>query len=283
MGLFLYKIMSLKEEVPRELQQFAELIDKASGRYGYNEIFEDWVDYMIACFSFEGDPKLVEHLKKKYGDVYAVFDNLLREYINVCNRELGRKEWYDGLGIIYETISSRWKSSRMGQFFTPPSLVDVMVGISEIDENVSGKTVCDPACGSGRFLIAHHAHNPKNYQYGQDLDRICAKMTAVNMMIHGCRGEVACMNTITMEWYFGFYINPYIKMFGKPQIVPVKKYEDSIFYAGGSIFEQNKKKESKQLTVVDVGELKKEPVKKEVIKQVIVKVEPAQIAQLSLF
>ena len=276
--------MSLKQEVSKELKPLAELMDSMSG-YGYNDIFTDWIDYMIACFRFDGDAELAEQLKRKYEKQYPIFDEMLREYINVCNSEIGRKEWYDGLGIIYETIASRWKSSRMGQFFTPPSIVDLMVMINPSGEEIgTGKTVNDPTCGSGRLLIAHHAHCPGNFQYGQDLDPICAKMTAINMMIHGCRGEVACMNTLTMEWRFGFYINPYLHKFGSPQIVKVKEYQDSIFYAGGSVFEQKKeKKESKQLTVVDVGELKKEPVKKEVIKQVIVRVEPAKIAQLSLF
>ena len=283
MGLFLYIIMSLKQEVSKELKPLAELMDSVSA-HGYNDIFTDWIDYMIACFRFDGDAELAEQLKRKYGKHYPVFDEMLREYMNVCNSEIGRKEWYDGLGIIYETIASRWKSSAMGQFFTPPSIVDLMVMINPSGQEIgTGKTVSDPTCGSGRLLISHHAHAPGNYQYGQDLDPICAKMTAINMMIHGCRGEVACMNTLTMEWYFGFYINPYLHKFGSPQIVKVREYQDSNFYAGERIFEQNKKKESKQLTVVDVGELKKEVVKKEVIKQVIVRVEPAKIAQLSLF
>jgi type I restriction enzyme M protein len=284
-GLFLYTNMNLKQELPKELKPLAELMDSMSSGHGYNDIFTDWIDYMIACFRWDGDADLAERLKRKYGKQYPIFDKLIREYVNVMEEQTKRKEWYDGLGIIYETIASRWKSSAMGQFFTPPTIVDFMVMINVSGQEIgTGKTVSDPTCGSGRLLIAHHVHFPGNYQYGQDLDPICAKMSALNMMWHGCVGEVSCMNTLTMEWRFGYYINPYLRKFGAPQIVYIREYKDSNFYADASVFEQKKeKKESKQLTVVDVGELKKEPVKKEVIKKIIVKVEPAQTAQLSMF
>jgi type I restriction enzyme M protein len=267
--------MSLKQDVSKELKPLAELMDLTAGRFGYNDIFTDWIDYMIACFRFDGDAELAERLKRKYEGQYPIFDKMLRTYLDIQKVQVNSfSEWYDGLGIIYETIASRWKSSAMGQFFTPPSIVDFMVMVNtSMAEIGTGKTVSDPTCGSGRLLIAHHAHCPGNFQYGQDLDPICAKMTAINMMLHGCVGEVACMNTLTMEWRFGYYINPYLNKFGSPQIVKVREYKDSIFYAGGSIYEVGKKAlgkvEKVELNVdIDVPLLKKEPVK---------------IAQLSLF
>ncbi|MDZ7777150.1 MAG: N-6 DNA methylase [Bacteroidales bacterium] len=38
----------------------------------------------------------------------------------------------------------------MGQFFTPRTIVDFMVEVLDPQE---GEIICDPACGSGGFLI----------------------------------------------------------------------------------------------------------------------------------
>lgn len=273
MGLFCCFKMSLKQEISKELHSLAELMDKTAGPYGYNEIFADWIDYMVACFSTDGDPKLAKHLQEKYTDCYAVFDRMLKEYLYIMEAQTKRHEWYDGLGIIYEAIASRWKSSKMGQFFTPPSIVDLMVAINTTGQEIGkGKTVNDPTCGSGRLLIAHHAAYPGNRQYGQDLDPICAKMTAVNMLLHGCVGEVSCMNTITMEWYFGFYVNPYLSAIRRPQLVRVRQYQDSNFWTGGSIYDINK------------VETYEDKAKKQTEKRVIqLKKAPVEVAQLSLF
>jgi type I restriction enzyme M protein len=265
--------MSLKQDISKELMPIAELLDKTAGRFGYNEIYGDWIDYMVACFEWDGDIVLANHLKSKYGKDYQIFNDLLVEYMNICKHQIERKEWYDGLGIIYETISSRWKSSAMGQFFTPPPIVDLMVAFNGREEIGTGKTVSDPTCGSGRLLIAHHAKYPGNYHYGQDLDPICAKMSAINMMIHGCVGEVSCMNTLTMEWRFGYFINPYLGRIKTPQIVKIKNYEDSHFYVGGSIYEVGKK-------AINKIEKFEENVKAaKILRQEKVKVD----AQLSLF
>jgi type I restriction enzyme M protein len=257
--------MNLRQELPKELKDFGMLMDLASIRHGYNEVFSDWIDYMIACFRFDGDAELGQILASKYESEYPVFDKMFRTYLDCYNAQVySYNGWYDGLGIIYETIASRWKASNLGQFFTPPGIVDLMVMIN-ISGEERGKTINDPTCGSGRMLIASHAKFPGNFQYGQDLDPICAKMSAINMMLHGCVGEVACMNTLTMEWYFGYYINPYLSRFKMPQIVKVRVYEDSIFYTGGSIFEIGKK---------DFG---KED------EQVLNIIKPAKNVQLSLF
>jgi type I restriction enzyme M protein len=224
--------MTLKQEVPIELKEFAGIMDSAQGRFSYNDWFTDFVDYMTACFLTTGDPALANRLKDKYGNQYHIFDKLLMAYLEMMKKEnLVEGYWYDGFGIIYETITSRWKSSKMGQFFTPPSIVDLMTMFTEDDgEKQKGKTINDPTCGSGRMLIAHHVRNLGNYYYGQDLDPICTKMTALNMLLHGCIGEVACMDTLQMKWYFGYKINPYLMIAGIPCIKSVESWEQSAFY-----------------------------------------------------
>lgn len=56
----------------------------------------------------------------------------------------------DVLGIAFELLVNQEMKGEMGQFFTPRQVVDMMVKMvaPTIEE-----TVCDPACGSGGFLI----------------------------------------------------------------------------------------------------------------------------------
>jgi type I restriction enzyme M protein len=84
-----------------------------------------------------------------------------------------------------------------GQYFTPRPLIEAIVDI--IDPKPS-ETICDPACGTGGFLLAAHdyvvKHNPnltktekrklkeetvKGYELVQSVVRLCA----MNLLLHG--------------------------------------------------------------------------------------------------
>lgn len=85
-----------------------------------------------------------------------------------------------------------------GQFFTPDPICDVMAQMSVSSEE-SGKRVLDPACGSGRTLLAAAKINPKNEFYGVDLDHRCAQMTAINLALHNLNGWVVHGNSLSNE------------------------------------------------------------------------------------
>ena len=56
----------------------------------------------------------------------------------------------DVKGIAFEQFLGTTFRGELGQYFTPRTIVDFMTNILEPKEN---ETVCDPACGSGGFLI----------------------------------------------------------------------------------------------------------------------------------
>lgn len=117
--------------------------------------------------------------------------------------------WLDFFGGIYEEMyQSKGKASALGQFYTPPSLCDLLAYCSKPCE---GK-INDCACGSGRTLLAgaSAAGFPRsNYYIGEDLDIVSVKMCALNLMIHGCQGRVVQHDTLTNPVCFdyGFRIN----------------------------------------------------------------------------
>ena len=84
-----------------------------------------------------------------------------------------------------------------------------LTGAAEIPGN-DDITVCDPACGSSRCLIAHSRVNPNNrlrsFYVGKDLDYTCVMMSVLNYFVHGMKGVVIHMNTLLMEIYRGYRI-----------------------------------------------------------------------------
>lgn len=69
--------------------------------------------------------------------------------------ELGRYQFLDAevdvKGMAYEAMVATSMKRERGQFFTPRNVVEAMV---EILDPGPGERVLDPACGSGRFLVA---------------------------------------------------------------------------------------------------------------------------------
>ncbi len=56
----------------------------------------------------------------------------------------------DVKGIAFEKFLGTTFRGELGQFFTPRTLVDYIVGLLDPEE---GEIICDPCCGSGGFLI----------------------------------------------------------------------------------------------------------------------------------
>lgn len=84
-----------------------------------------------------------------------------------------------------------------GQFYTPEHICTLMAQISMPDN--SGQRVLDPACGSGRTLLAAADINRHNEFYGVDVDHRCVQMTAINLALRNLYGYVIHGNSLTNE------------------------------------------------------------------------------------
>jgi type I restriction enzyme M protein len=220
--------MGFLDDAPRSVNGMVCVMrDLGQYRYDVGDVFKDFVDYAVACFSYHGDQVLADQLKAKYGNDYQKLNEMLVAWIRIMDERITNDVlWFDALGTLYEYLASRSKKSWLGQFFTPPDLCDLMTQISSplpLSSQERGKRVNDCACGSGRTLLSFNAHHPGNMLYGEDLDPICAKMTALNMAIHGCQGQATCMDSLCQDWKFCFEVNPYHRLGSPPipHLVPV--------------------------------------------------------------
>ena len=101
-----------------------------------------------------------------------------------------------------------------GQYFTSESITSLMAELtaSEPEADAEGpKTVCDPCCGSGRFLLSFAEHH-RNWEFvGQDIDFRCVQMTAINLGLRNLYGYVLWGNSLADErkraFRTGFNVN----------------------------------------------------------------------------
>jgi type I restriction enzyme M protein len=71
-------------------------------------------------------------------------------------------------GEIYEGLlekNAQDTKSGAGQYFTPRPLIKAIVDVMVPE---SGQTICDPACGTGGFLLAAHDYITNRYQLDRD-------------------------------------------------------------------------------------------------------------------
>src|SRR6202030_4163310 len=106
----------------------------------------------------------------------------------------------DVKGAIYEGLLERNAAevkSGAGQYFTPRPLIDAMV---EIVDPEPGKTVCDPACGTGGFLLQAYERMKRHPRAtdkgiaaklrrdtfrGFDIVPGVVRLAAMNLYLHG--------------------------------------------------------------------------------------------------
>ncbi len=88
-----------------------------------------------------------------------------------------------------------------GQYFTPRPLIAAMV---EVIAPQPGQAICDPACGTGGFLLAAHDYLAKHYQldraqkmklksgtfFGIELVDSVTRLCAMNLLLHGIGGDL---------------------------------------------------------------------------------------------
>ncbi|MCL2080406.1 MAG: type I restriction-modification system subunit M [Oscillospiraceae bacterium] len=93
----------------------------------------------------------------------------LSKVINMVDSENWSSMSSDVKGDIYEDLLEKIAAdtkSGAGQYFTPRALINAMVKCVRPEP---GKTVADPCCGSGGFLLAVKSHIER--EYGKQLDR----------------------------------------------------------------------------------------------------------------
>lgn len=171
------KTAGLKDKDGREIASLGEALDNAMSL-------------------LEAQSKQLEGvLPKSY---YKFKDELLSALLRNFDNELLNDVGGDVLGRIYEYFLGKFAKAVAqddGVFFTPKSLVRLIVNIIEPEKGI----LLDPACGSGGMFVQTGDFvnnkgmeaNKKMTFYGQEKTEFNAKLCAMNMAVHGLNGNIA--------------------------------------------------------------------------------------------
>lgn len=169
----------------------------------------DWI-MQQAALSEVDLPKLVteamtaieeefQPLKSVLPKDYGIFEpNVLEDLMRLFNSEQIKQATGDVFGRIYEYFLAKFsiqKAHDNGEFFTPSSLVQMIVNVIEPDHG----TVFDPACGSGGMFVqsSHFIEHEggdtakKVVFYGQEKNRDTIHIAKMNLAVHGLEGKIA--------------------------------------------------------------------------------------------
>lgn len=185
-------------------------------------------DFLIALTDADNRAEAIIHAMESIETDYTNLRNQLpkQEYNNIPNDVLGmllrtlnpeelKKATGDIFGRIYEYFLTQFADQGAhdgGEFFTPISLVQLIVNVLEPDH---GK-IFDPACGSGGMFVqsAHfmerHAHDPHELTfYGHEKNRVTTRLAKMNLAVHGLEGNVE-----GGEAAITYYNDPHEGLFG---------------------------------------------------------------------
>lgn len=155
----------------------------------------------------ESYERILEKLSKQGGLIGTIFSKAQNKIAQPAHLAkvvamVDEENWFslkvDTKGAIYEGIlekNGQDKKSGAGQYFTPRALIKAMVDVT--DPKIT-ETVCDPACGTGGFLLEAFDHMKRQSEdrkkqnflkndalCGYDITPLVVTLASMNLYLHG--------------------------------------------------------------------------------------------------
>ena len=155
------------------------------------------------------------------GTIYTKAQNKIDKpvYLKKVITMIDEENWLimdgDVKGAIYESIlekNGQDKKSGAGQYFTPRPLIKAMV---DCIRPQIGETVCDPACGTGGFLLTAYDYMKKQSSdlekldflnnkalHGVDNTPLVVTLASMNLYLHGIGTDcspIVCEDSLEKE------------------------------------------------------------------------------------
>ena len=210
------------------MKEFEDLFLQLTKQHDNSVVFNDFLDYSVDMFRIDYNEKHFKH-ETYTKEEHTIFYDLLTHLITHTNEVLNQDDsvgWYDMLGDFYENvIQSKWKAGTRGQFYTPVAVVEALADLT-VNTHKEGK-VYDGACGSSRTLLAYHTRRPYDICIGGDLDYTSCLMSVINFVLHGVKGVILNMDSLSGDFYGAWKVNEYVD-YGLPFTVEYTKEQEGL-------------------------------------------------------
>ncbi|MCI2255530.1 type I restriction-modification system subunit M [Domibacillus sp. PGB-M46] len=153
----------------------------------------------------EANPELEGVLPRNIYQASNIPAESIAGLIEVFSRDVfgNNSEAIDVLGATYIYFISEFASSegqRGGEFFTPASIVKLLVAMLE---PLSG-TLFDPACGSGGMFVQSEDYTPNKHSlsfYGQENVDMTLRLGKMNVLMHGINADIRLGNSLLNDQF----------------------------------------------------------------------------------
>jgi len=184
-------------EIPKSLTK-GSLLQTTLQAY-FNQVLE--IDYetiyttdFIDNIAFPEEKAVVEEIK-----------NL----VNILKRYDFSKLGYDVIGRIFERLIPKHERHNLGQYFTNPDVVDLILKFCLHHEN---DKILDPACGAGTFLVRAYQHKKlmnmrlKHEEiletlWGVDIAKFPAHLATINLAINDLSVDKNYPNILNEDFF----------------------------------------------------------------------------------
>ena len=176
------------------------------------------LDGLVLTKQYEKTLEVLQKEDNLIGTIYTKAQNKIDKpvYLKKVISLIDEEKWLvmdgDVKGAIYESIlekNGQDKKSGAGQYFTPRSLIQAMV---DVTCPKIGETVCDPACGTGGFLLAAYDFMKTQSQdkgkqeflrnkalSGVDNTALVVTLASMNLYLHGIgtdHSPIVCQDSL---------------------------------------------------------------------------------------
>ena len=110
---------------------------------------------------------------------------LINKLLPVLSKEILFVKGEDSLGFIYISLQDIGQRKSSGAYYTPEKVVGELIDrLYENDPDLGLKTICDPCCGTGNFLLSLCTKGIDYANlYGQDIDSISVFLSRINIAL----------------------------------------------------------------------------------------------------
>lgn len=170
---------------------------------------------------YEETLKNLSQMNNLIGTIFVKAKSAISKPVNLKKiiSMIDEEDWLsmdgDVKGAIYEGIlekNGQDKKSGAGQYFTPRALINAMV---DVTKPTIGETVCDPACGTGGFLLSAFEYmkpqsaNKEKQEFlqnkslhGVDNTALVVTLASMNLYLHGIgidKSPIICDDSLEKE------------------------------------------------------------------------------------
>jgi len=133
----------------------------------------------------------------------------IKELINILRRYDFSKIGFDVVGRIFEHLIPVDERHNLGQYFTSPDIVDLILSFCLNHEN---SVIIDPACGAGTFLVRSYQHKKIMNQllehdkiletlWGIDIAKFPSHLATINLAINDLGVDKNYPNIINEDFF----------------------------------------------------------------------------------